>query len=137
MAYTITITYAGVQAPQSIPFVSPICSIFVPTNSYIDTEAYAGTVYDTNVEGFGAIDLLEPYASTSFPYPVPLAQFKLAVIGTDVLDGDDQPTGAKTVTFTVDTYMEAFYYIEAGKALADQGFTVTAEEVTGADEGTG
>lgn len=126
MAYNITITYAGVQAPESLPFVAPVCSIFLPTNSYIDTEAYAGTVYDTNVSGFGKIDLMDPYADTSFPFPVPLAQFKLAVIGTDVLDSDDQPTGAKQVQFTVDSYMEAFYYMEAGKALADQGFTVTA-----------
>ena len=44
----------------------------------------------------------------------------------DVLDDDDKPTGAKKVEFTVDSYMEAFYYMEAGKALADQGFTVTA-----------
>jgi len=129
MAYTVTIVYAGVQEPASIPFVSPICAQYVPTNSYVDTAAYDGTVYDMNVKGFGVIDLVEPYATTSFPYPVPLAQFKLATVGTDVLDDDDQPTGAKTVTFTVDSYADAFWYMEAGKALADQGFTVTVEPV--------
>lgn len=116
MAYTVTIVYAGPQAPTNIPFVSPICAIYTPTNSYIDTPAYEGTVYDTNVDGFGAINILEPYASTSFPYPVPLAQFKVAVVGEE-----------NTATFTVDTYEEAFWYMEAGKALADQGFTVTVE----------
>ena len=136
MAYTVTIVYAGVQEPTSIPFVSPICAQYVPTNSYVDTAAYDGTVYDMNVKGFGTIDLVEPYATTSFPYPVPLAQFKLATVGTDVLDGDDQPTGAKTVTFTVDSYADAFWYMEAGKALADQGFTVTVEEVV-PDDGNG
>lgn len=122
MAYTVTIVYKGPEAPTNIPFVSPICALFVPTNSYIDTPAYEGTVYDTNVGGFGAIDIMEPYASTSFPYPVPLAQFKVAVVGTEGEDGH-------TVTFTVDTYEEAFYYTAAGKALADQGFTVTVEAV--------
>lgn len=129
MAYTVTIVYAGVQEPASIPFVSPICAQYVPTNSYVDTAAYDGTVYDMNTKGKGIIDLVEPYATTSFPYPVPLAQFKLATVGEDVLDGDEQPTGAKTVTFTVDSYADAFWYMEAGKALADQGFTVTVEEV--------
>lgn len=120
MAYTVTITYAGVQAPQSIPFVSPICNIYVPTNSYIQTEAYAGTAYDTSTRGkVGYIDLMEPYATTSFPFPVPLAQFKVAAVGEGT---------PKEVEFTVDTYAEAFWYIEAGKALADQGFTVTVAE---------
>ena len=121
MAYTVKIVYAGVPAPTNIPFVSPIASLYVPSNSYVDTPAYAGTVYDTNVEGFGQLNIMEPYATTSFPFPVPLAQFKLAVVGTD---GDD----GKEVEFTVDSYEEAFWYMEAGKALADQGFTVTVTE---------
>jgi hypothetical protein len=79
-----------------------------------------------NTRGFGSIDLMDPYADTSFPFPVPLAQFKLAVVGEDEMN-DDTPTGRKTVTFTVDSYMEAFWYMEAGKALADQGFEVTVE----------
>ena len=130
MAYSVTIVYAGVQTPTAIPFVSPICAVYEPTNSYVDTTAYNGTVYDMNTKGFGSVDVMDPYADTSFPFPVPLAQFKLATVGTDVLDGNEQPTGAKTVTFTVDNYMEAFWYKEAGKALADQGFTVTVTEVT-------
>lgn len=121
MAYTVTITYKGPEAPTNIPFVSPICALYVPTNSYVDTPAYEGTVYDTNVPGFGKINVMEPYATTSFPYPVPLAQFKLAVVGED--DGE----GGKTVTFTVDTYEEAFWYMEAGAQLVDQGFTVEVE----------
>ena len=123
MAYTVTIVYKGPEAPTNIPFVSPICALFVPTNSYIDTPAYEGTVYDTNVPGFGQLNIMEPYASTSFPFPVPLAQFKLAVVGED--DGN----GGKQVVFTVDTYEEAFWFMQAGKSLADQGFTVTVEAV--------
>lgn len=122
MAYTIKIVYSGVPVPESIPFVSPIAPLYVPTNSYIDTPAYEGTVYDTNVAGFGQLNIMEPYASTSFPYPVPLAQFKLAVVGTD---GDN----GKEVEFTVDTYEEAFWYMTAGEQLKDQGFTVTVTPV--------
>ena len=58
MAYTVKIVYAGVPAPTNIPFVSPIASLYVPSNSYVDTPAYAGTVYDTNVEGFGQLNIL-------------------------------------------------------------------------------
>ena len=123
MAYTVKIVYKGPEAPTNIPFVSPICALFVPTNSYIDTPAYEGTVYDTNVGGFGSINIMEPYATTSFPYPVPLAQFKLAVVGED--DGE----GGKQVEFTVDTYEEAFWFTIAGNQLKDQGFTVTVTPV--------
>lgn len=112
--YTITIAYTG-PVRDTLPVVNPICRIFAPQNSYADTAAYAGTVYDTNVDGFGVIDLMEPYATTSFPFPVPLAQFKVAMLSDN-----------GSVTFEVDSYMEAFYYTEAGKALAAQGFTVTA-----------
>lgn len=132
MAYKITITYKGPEA-ESVTFVNPICRLFAPNNSYIDTPAYEGTVYDTNVDGWGKIDLMEPYATTSFPFPVPLAQFKLALVGDAVLDEDGNDTGAKTVTFTVPTYMEAFWYKQADKALEGQGFTVTVEEESATD----
>lgn len=126
MAYNVTITYKGPEA-ESIQVVNPICRMFQPCNSYVDTPAYEGTVYDTNVDGWGKIDLMEPYATTSFPFPVPLAQFKLATVGEDVKDKDGNVIGKK-VTFFVDSYMEAFWYKQAGTALAEQGFTVEVEE---------
>ncbi len=132
MAYNVTITYKG-PATESISFVNPICRMYVPNNSYVDTKAYEGTVYDTNVEGFGKIDLMEPYASTSFPFPVPLAQFKLAVFGEDVKDSSGNITGKK-VMFSVENYMEAYWYTQAGYALIDQGFTVEVEEVSSSSE---
>lgn len=119
MSYSVTIVYNGPKV-DTLPVVNPICRIFTPQNCYADTAAYAGTVYDTNVDGFGTIDLMEPYATTSFPFPVPLAQFKCALIADN-----------NTAEFTIDTYMEAFYFTEAGKALADQGFTVTVTENEG------
>ena len=122
MAYKITITYAGLtQDPSQI--IAPVCRLYRPDNSYIDTVAYkegvpgehgyGPSVYATNVDGMGSIAKMEPFATTSIPFPVPLAQFKLAVVGKN-----------NTVTFTVDDYKEAFYYMEMGEALKDQGFTV-------------
>lgn len=120
--YKVKIIYNGPANPENIRFVSPICPVYCPCNSYVDTAAYKDTCYDTNIEGFGKIDVLEPYASTSFPFPVPLSQFKVAVIGKPV--SAKAPNGPKYVEFNVDSYMEAFWYTQAGIALADQGFVV-------------
>ena len=120
--YKVKIIYNGPANPENIRFVSPICPVYCPCNSYVDTAAYKETCYDTNIEGFGKIDVLEPYASTSFPFPVPLSQFKIAVIGKPV--SAEAPNGPKYVEFNVDSYMEAFWYTQAGIALADQGFVV-------------
>lgn len=110
MAYKVTITYAGVT--QDIEgLVAPIMRIYKPNDSYVDTAGYAGTVYDTNVPGWGELPVPEPYATTSIPFPVPLAQFKLAVVGNPVV-------------FEVEDYKEAFYYQQIGFAMADQGFAV-------------
>lgn len=120
--YKVKIIYNGPANPENIRFVSPICPVYCPCNSYVDMAAYKDTCYDTNIEGFGKIDVLEPYASTSFPFPVPLSQFKIAVIGKPV--SSSAPNGPKYVEFNVDSYMEAFWYTQAGIALADQGFVV-------------
>lgn len=120
--YKVKIIYNGPANPENIRFVSPICPVYCPCNSYVDMAAYKDTCYDTNIEGFGKIDVLEPYASTSFPFPVPLSQFKVAVIGKPV--SAEAANGPKYVEFNVDSYMEAFWYTQAGIALADQGFVV-------------
>lgn len=118
MSYRVTITYTGV--PAAIENISAeICRLFAPKADYIDTAAYAGTVYDTNVEGFGAIAPMEPFASTSIPFPAALAQFKLAAVkGMNEDEEDNQ------VIFYVDDYKEAFYYKTIGEQMADQGFAV-------------
>ena len=115
--FTVNIKFNGVPAALE-NITAQICRIFAPKSSYVDTAAYAGTVYDTNVDGFGANAPLEPFASTSVPFPVALAQFKLAVVGAN-----------NEVTFDVADYKEAFYYKTIGDQMADQGFTVTVGEV--------
>ena len=117
MAYKVTIAYVGVT-PDVETLVASISDMYVKTGSYTNTPAYEGTVYDTNVPGWGSIEQMEPFASTSIPYPVPLAQFKLAVVGEN-----------NEVEFEVEDYKEAFYYKEIGVELADQGFVVTVVEI--------
>ena len=130
MSYSIRITYRGVETdPDRI--IAPICRIFKPDNSYVDTQVfteggpipgddvdakikYGKSVYATNVDGWGRADSAEPFISTSIPFPVPLAQFKLAMVG-----GTDH-----SVTIETDDYKEAFYYQQIGYALEDQGFEV-------------
>lgn len=135
--YTVTITYTGITKDAE-QIVAPICRVFAPQKSYIDTDVYTQgvptenkitgygkSVYATNVPGWGELTIPEPYASTSIPFPVPMAQFKVAMVGED-----------NKVTFEVDSYMEAFYYKQIGVALESQGFTVevVSADAAGADE---
>jgi hypothetical protein len=71
-------------------------------------------------EAWGSVAAMEPYATTSIPFPVPLAQFKLAVVGGKDEDGNPN----NTVTFTTEDSKEAFYYMQVGVQMADQGFVV-------------
>lgn len=145
MAFTVTIDYFGVVAePEAV--AASICAIFQPTNSYIDLpvmkegyevgaedadKKYGKSIYATNVDGFGSVKMPEPYASTSIPMSVPLAQFKLAVVGEY-----DDTRKCHTVSFEVDNYQEAFYYKQVGEQIKDQGFVVTVQE-TAANSGAG
>lgn len=141
MAFSVTITYKGVEADPAIA-VAPISGVYCPRNSYIDSAVYENgypvdveitdktkvgydqekkygkSIYATNVDDkFGYAAQVEPYASESIPFPVPLAQFKMAVVG-----GTDG-----SYKFDVEDYKEAFYYMELGKELAPQ-FEVVVEK---------
>lgn len=147
MAYTVTIKYKGVSGEVAIE-PAPIARLWNPKGSYIDSAVYENglegvygkSVYATNVEGWGEIAPVSPYDSTSIPYPVALAQFKLATVGEDLLNDDDEVIG-KQVSFDVDDYKEAFFYKTLGEQMADQGFEVTVEKANAteapADEGNG
>jgi len=118
MAYSVTITYIAPTAPSETSIGAGIGALWNP-ESYVDTAGLADTVYDTNVAGFGVSPLPEPYASTSFPLPVPFAQFKVAAM-----------TALGLNTFSVDSFAEATWYVNAGQQLASQGFTVTVSDGT-------
>ena len=132
--YTVTIKYTGVSGEVTIG-PAPIARLWNPEGSYIDSTAYEGSVYDTNVEGWGEIAPVSPYDSTSVPYPVALAQFKLATVGEDLLNDDNEVIG-KQVSFDVDDYKEAFFYKTLGEQMADQGFKVTVEKADATEAST-
>lgn len=132
MAYTVTITYTA-PATEEVQVAMPIASIFAPRGSYVDSAVmveggpiredeeniYDKSIYATNVDGWGEIDVKEPFATTSIPLPVALAQFKLAA--ADAIDG----SGDGILSFEVEDYKEAIYYATLGQQMADQGFTIT------------
>ena len=140
--YNVTIIYTGFNPLDMLESVAdPICRLMQPTGSYIDSPAYVDghpndlsgqtgeygpSIYATNVAGDVVIPQQEPFASTSVPFSTPLAQFKLAMVGEDVLDDNDNVIGKK-VEFQVEDYKEAFYYKTLGAQMADQGFAVTVE----------
>ena len=155
--YKVTITYvAPTKEPEQL--IAPICRIYAPEKSYIDTPVYEGTdvpykevpeigedgnptgknvavpaygksIYATNVKHWGELPIPEPYASTSIPFPIPLAQFKVAMVGEPNTDAEGKEIPGSHVTFVVDDYSEAFYYKQAGVALKSQGFSVEVEAV--------
>ena len=132
MAYTVTIKYTG-KDPELTTAVAPISRIYSPDNSYIDTDAYevgnktggyGKSQYATNVnDKFGFAPQVEPYASTSVPFPVPLAQFKMAAAAA--VNGNAKEA---KIDIEVEDYKEALYYQELGTQLADQGFEIEVKK---------
>lgn len=122
--YKVKITFDPRKVAEQIPAPSAnVCSVFEPNVSYIDSEDYEDTRYNSNVKGFGDIEQVEPYASTSVPMSTPLAQFKLATQAQKV----DDTTGVRELTFDVEDYKEAFYYLQLGEDMKEQGFAVEVE----------
>lgn len=111
---SITIKYTAPVAPVQAD-IDQICAIFKPTNSYVDSEVYEGTIWDTNVEGFGTWEGLEAYVSSLSHTPNALIMFKAAV-----RDGE--------VTFEENDAKQVEFYKEIGAALAAYGFEVSAGE---------
>ena len=107
---TIKITFEAPVAPTKED-IAQVCSVFVPNNAYIDTDPYAGTVYDTNVEGFGTWEGLVEWIASITNTPNVLIMFKAAVRDGEAEFEEEDP---KVVE----------YIKEIGEALADNGFVV-------------
>lgn len=130
MAYTVTIKYTPVE-PEAKRTVDPICPVAVPDSSYVDSDVYVNgheedygkSVYATNVDDDGEIDMPDPFDFTHVPMSSPLAQFKLAT----VLE-EGETIDENGVTFEVEDYKEAFYYKTLGEQMKDQGFTVEVKK---------
>ena len=110
---SITIKYTA-PAVAAQADVTQICAMFWPNNSYVDGEVYDGTIWDTNVDGFGTWEGLEAYISSLSHTPNALIMFKAAV-----RDGE--------VTFEEADAKQVEFYKELGTALAAYGFEVSDE----------
>lgn len=115
MATEVKIIYNG-PVTEIKRIGSNIARIFLPNNSYVDSAIYAGTIYDTNVAGWGKLTGLLPMASTTTKF----AQFERAAISY----ANSQLVGGynKGVTFEVDGYEEEIYWSQMATNLVDQGY---------------
>lgn len=118
---SITIKYTALEAPVEGK-VEQIPAFFLPTNSYVDTEIYEGTIWDTNVEGWGTWEGYVAHLEKISAAPNVLILFKAAA-----RDGE--------ITFEEDDPKQVEYIKEIGLALAAYGFEVSdGSESEGEDE---
>ena len=119
---TITIK---LHAPKCVDTrkVACICPHLEFDNSYIDTEAYAGTVYDTNIPGFGTWEGLVEYVANVTHSPNILIMFH-KVVKEATLNDCGCLVNEEGVTFEESNPYVAEYINEVGTALAEYGFTV-------------
>lgn len=114
----VTITYLGV-VEDIVRNGSQVCSTFAPTGSYVDSEGYAGSVYDTNVPGWGKLEGIAPMEHT----PVRFAKFEQAILAAKTAaENGTENTG---ITFDIgDDYKEELYWTQMANGLKEQ-FTIT------------
>lgn len=118
--YTVNIKYYGVATDVARPAM-PICPVFVPTGSYIDSEAYKDSVLASNVEGWGKLGFtIDP--EVGVPFPSGIHNINIAKIGTD---GEDDKGAYKEVEFTVESYKDYIFYKTMAAELAAEGFVIT------------
>ena len=114
MAKNITITYTAPVAP-SAQVVDPICRMFHPDNAAADNAAFAGTYYDTNVDGWTQATTLEDFMKDCVAHPGLVAALrKAAADGTYTFEATDK---------------EALYLGEVAPAVVDQGYVINISDV--------
>lgn len=79
MSYKIAITYDASAVKKQERESAPICAIYQPTNAACDMDAFEGTYYDTNVDGYGFGTELEDFIATQVSHPGLIAAMKAAV----------------------------------------------------------
>ena len=118
----IKIVYTAVPAP-AVDASAQISRTFVPTNCAADMKAFAGTYYDTNVDGFGEGVSAEDFIKGSIAHPGLVLALKQAMLsGSYEFDCTDEKT--------------IMYMQEVAPALVDQGFKITVGEAAAAEAKT-
>lgn len=131
MASTVTIKYNGVAVDVDRQGLN-IAPIFLPTNSYVDTDVfvngmegkYGKSIYATNVYGLQFMNGITPDATNTARFAMFYRAVKAAA------DAAAAGTTNNGVTFTVDDYKEELYWNQMADAMAVEGFDVTVTEVT-------
>ena len=121
---TVTIKYESekdLSPVQTEDKAMEVCPHLEFDNSYIDSKPYEGTVYDTNVPGWGTWEGLSSFLANISNAPTALLMFKKAREN----DGQD-------IKFDVDDSIYAEYFEElVNTDLKNLGFTVTVELTKG------
>lgn len=127
---SVNIKYTGPKVDIADRPANSICNIFAPGGSYIDTPAYEGTCYDTNVHGWGKLNGLRPMANTVTRF----AWLERAAIAA--VEASKKATTAEEftklnvgVTFDLgNDYMEKLYWMQMADNVASQGFVITVTD---------
>ena len=120
---TVTIKYEAEKDLSPVKTADPsmqVCPHLEYTNSYVDSDPYAGTVYDTNVEGLGIASDLSVYLANIANAPTALLMFKHA-----------KEKAGEDLKFEISDSIYAEYFNElAITAYKNCGFTVTVAQAS-------
>lgn len=122
--FNVTIVYTPVENADVKPLAYQIMPAFELKGSYVDTESYDGTVWDTNVWDNGVFPVfqgLDPYGDTT----IPMAWLKQAILAYETAVATEGENAG--VTFEVAGADEQLYWTVLGQAFASQGFAITVE----------
>lgn len=101
--------------------VDPICRLFAPTPCYADNAALAGSVYDTNVCGWGHLAGLMPMGTSTNKLAWIERAFNSAVAAKK------NGTTDAGVEFEIATNEDQLYWLQVKDALKDQNFEITVD----------
>lgn len=119
---TVTITYTKPMA--QVRDGDPIVRYFDAESSYVDSIPYDGSVYDTNVSGWGKLYGLLPLAST----PIKLAYLEEAVIAAVEAEAAGQEVPSITVEFEGNA--DLLWWKQMIPNLEEQGYTFELVETS-------
>lgn len=92
---------------------------------------YERSIYATNHYDYGnlvGLDLLSAFAETLIPLGISFGQFAVS-------DVAQEAGKLNSISFTVEDYTAAFYYLTLAKQMKDQGIEITvAEKAAAADD---
>lgn len=136
----VTIKYIGPVVEDFVRQGCPICDIFLPTGSYVNTpvytqgypvdaadedKEYGKSVYATNVAGRGYLPGLHPMANTATPF----AYFERAIIVAGQAAKAGEANNGVTFTVADDDYKGRIYWEQMCANLVDNGFYSKVGEV--------